>query len=187
MPIPGLPSADPEEQRVSTQQPVPRLILTPDGEQAIRAEVQRLREKAHGEFATRLRDARDFGGTRENDEYLQIKEEEAVLASRIHRLESLLELAEVVEQEPGAADTVAIGSVVEVKSLGSGRVREHRLAGGFGLDDSDDISVNSPVGQALLGRSPGERVAVELPNGRLARLEVLSVRPDRATARPVPA
>lgn len=186
MSISGL-HADPEAQRAPTQQPVPRLILTPDGERAIRVELERLHEKAGDELARRLRDAREFGGTRENDEYLQIKEEEAVLASRIRRLESLLQLAEIVEQGPETADTVAIGSVVEVKSLRSGKVRRHRLAGGFGLTGADDVSVNSPVGQALLGRSPGDRVAVELPNGRLARFEVLGVEPGRPTARPAPA
>ncbi len=187
MPISAFSPADPEQQRLPNKRPVPRAILTRADERAIRADLERLRAEAGGELVERLREAREFGGTKENDEYLQIQEEEAVLASRIHRLESLLEVAEIVESEAGPADVVALGTVAEVRNLTSGAVREHRLTGGFALDGAADVSVNSPVGQALLGASPGDRVAVDLPNGRSVELEVLSVRHDSPTARPGPA
>jgi transcription elongation factor GreA len=177
----------PEEERLRASQPVPRIILTRYGESAMRAELDRLRQSLDGEFSDRLREARGFGGSYENDEYLQIKEEEAVLVSRIHRLESLLESAEIVDEDAGVPDVVAIGSVVEVKSLESGEVREHRLTGGFGLSEPGEISANSPVGQALLGRAPGDNVTVELPHGRSTGFKILAIKRDVATARPAPA
>lgn len=179
MAIQSLSPTDPEEQRLQAGQPVPRAILTREGERELRAELERLREEAGTDFVARLREVRDFGGASENDEYLQIKEEEAVLAARIHRLQRLLELAEIVEQGGDDGTVAAIGTVVEVRKADSGELRRHRLTGGFALSGSGDVSVNSPVGQALLGRSPGDRVSVELPNGKVASFEVVAVHPDR--------
>ncbi len=187
MAIQSLSPTDPEEQRLQAAQPVPRAILTRDGERQLRAELERLREEAGTDFVARLREARDFGGSSENDEYLQIKEEEAVLAARIHRLQRLLELAEIVDQSGEGASVAAIGSVVEVRDADSGALRRHRLTGGFALSGSGDVSANSPVGQALLGRAPGDRVSVELPNGKLVRFEVVAVGAEQAKARPGPA
>ena len=167
---------NPEESRLRAPTPGPRVILTREGELAMRAELERMRERLDGEFTARLREARGFGGSHDNDEYLQIKEEEAILASRIRQLESLLDSAEVVDDTSATGGAAAIGSLVEVKNTGSGRVREHRITGGFEPVEAGDVSANSPVGQALLGRSPGEQVEVELPNGRTAVLEVVAVR-----------
>lgn len=174
---------NPEEERLRAPRPVPRVILTREGEQAMRAELDRLRRQLDGEFTERLREARGFGPSGENDEYLQIKEEEAVLASRMRQLEGLLDSAEIVDED-SAAGVVAIGSLVEVKNLQSGGVRKHRITGGFEPVQIGDVSANSPVGQALLCRSPGERVEVELPGQRTTTLEVVAVESGRPMARP---
>lgn len=150
----------------------------------MRAELERLRRRLDGEFIDRLREARGFGASHENDEYLQIKEEEAVVASRMRQLESLLNTAEIVEGDSAGRGIVAIGSLVEVKNLGSAAVRKHRITGGFEPVEPGDVSANSPVGQALLGRTPGERVEVELPNGRTVAFEVVAVEPALPMARP---
>lgn len=141
----------------------------------LRGELGRLRQRLDGEFTERLREAHGFGASYENDEYLQIKEEEAVLASRIRQLEGLLESAEIIDEESAARGIVAIGSLVDVKDLSSGAVRKHRITGGFEPAEEGDVSVNSPVGRALLGRGPEEAVTVELPNGRTVVLEVMAV------------
>ena len=176
----------PEEERLRAPRPVSPVILTREGEQMLRAELDRLRERLDGEFTERLREAHGFGGSYENDEYLQIKEEEAVLASRMRQLESLLDSAEIMDEESAARGIVAIGSLVEVRNQSSGTVRTHRITGGFEPAEPGDVSANSPVGQALLGRTPEEAVEVELPNGRTVVLEVLGVEPAPSMARPDP-
>lgn len=176
----------PEEERLRAPRPVSPVILTPEGEQMLRAELARLRQRLDGEFTERLREAHGFGSSHENDEYLQIKEEEAVLASRMRQLESLLDSAEIIDEESAGRGVVAIGSVVEVRNLSSGKVRRHRITGGFEPARPGDVSAGSPVGEALLGREPGDTVAIELPTGRTTELEVVAVEPA-ATARPVPA
>ncbi|MBS1676485.1 MAG: GreA/GreB family elongation factor [Actinobacteria bacterium] len=177
----------PEEERLRAPRPVSRVILTPEGERMLRAELGRLRQRLDGEFAERLREAHGSGASSENDEYLQIKEEEAVLASRIRQLESLLDSAEIMDEETSGRGIVAIGSLVEVKNQASGAVRKHRITGGFEPAEAGDVSANSPVGQALLGRAPEESVEVELPNGRTVTLEIVAVEPAASTARPGPA
>lgn len=150
----------------------------------MRAELARLRQRLDGEFTDRLREARGFGASHENDEYLQIKEEEAVLAARMRQLESLLDSAKVVDEGSAGSGVVAIGSRVEVKNARSGAVRKHRITGGFEPVEPGDVSANSPVGQALLSRSVGEAVEVELPSGRTAKLEIVAVDSATAMARP---
>lgn len=167
------------------RQPVPRVILTRDGERLMQAELAELRRRLGGEFTARLREARDAGGSHENDEYLQIKEEEAVVASRIRQLEGLLQTAEIVDDEASESDgSVTLGALVEVKDTDSGAVRKHRITGSFEPVETGDVSANSPVGEALMGRLPGETVEVELPNGRTPRLEVISV--QRSTPQMAP-
>jgi transcription elongation GreA/GreB family factor len=71
---------------------------------------------------------------------------------------------------------VTIGSVVEVEDLASGKRREHLLTGGYEPQGPNDVSANSPVGQALLGRVIGDEVALKLPNGREQTLKISAVR-----------
>ena len=73
---------------------------------------------------------------------------------------------------------------MEVRDTGSGAVRKHRITGGFELAEPGDVSANSPVGEALMGRAPGDMVEVDLPNGRTAKLEVLAVESALPMARP---
>ncbi len=155
----------------------PSMLITREGEIALRAELERLREEAEVQFPLRFKEARESGDSGSNDEYLQIAEEEAVLATRISNLEALLETAEVVDEPgDGPIDTVALGTIVELKFADSEKVTERRLLGAFERIGSDGISVASPMGQALLGRREGETVTVELPNGRTRTLEIVSVK-----------
>jgi transcription elongation factor GreA len=129
------------------------------------------------EFAARLSQARTFGEIAGNDDYLQTLEEEAVLRSRIARLEGLLESATVVADSPRTG-TVAIGTTVQVEDLASRVVQEHRLIGDYEELRPDAVSASSPVGRALTEHSAGDEVEVELPNGRRRSLRILAVEPS---------
>src|SRR3954454_1881670 len=91
-------TAWPATSEVETQTPPPA-IITREGAGALQARVQRLRHQLDVEFADRLNEARAFGETGGNDDYLQALEEQAVLASRLSRLQGLLDSATVVEQQ----------------------------------------------------------------------------------------
>jgi transcription elongation factor GreA len=153
----------------------PSAIITREGERVLRAELERLRRELKGGMAERLREARSFGAPADNDDYLQIQEEEIILAVRAARLDELLERARVVDG--GSLDgRAAVGTVVEVKDLESGKVREHELVGGHGAPRADAVSAAAPIGEALIGQKAGAVVEVELPKGGSRRLEILQVR-----------
>jgi transcription elongation factor GreA len=140
------------------------------------AELECLREELNVEFAARLREARAFGEVSNNDDYLQIKEEKEMLASRIASLEAALSSATVISEAEGDSAGVAIGVAVKVKDLGSGAVDEYLLIGDFDPPSPSAASAGSPVGRARLGRVVGDEVDVELPDGRTRRLKIVSSR-----------
>jgi transcription elongation factor GreA len=156
----------------------PRAVITRSGEYVLRNELSGLRHQLEVEFADRLREAREFGRDGSNDDFLQIKEEEAVLRSRIGRLTALLDSAEVVE-DTQSEESVDIGSVVEVENTRSGRRTSLRLLGSFASPGPGDVSAISPIGRALLGRSIGESVKAELPSGRVKKLKIVSARAQK--------
>jgi transcription elongation factor GreA len=116
-----------------------------------------------------------FGEAHENDDYLQVKEEQAVVASRVRQLETVLATAEIVEPQADHG-RVTVGSTIQIEDVSSGRTSKHVLTGAHGLIAPTDISASSPIGQAILGREAGDEVSVELPNGRSVVLKVRNVR-----------
>jgi transcription elongation factor GreA len=154
----------------------PSAIITRDGERVLREELERLRKELEGGMAERLREARAFGAPAGNDDYLQIQEEEIILAVRAARLDELLERARIVDS--GSLDgRAAVGTIVEVRDLESGELKEHELVGGHGALQANAASAASPIGEALIGREAGAIVEVQLPKGVSRRLEILRVRP----------
>ena len=141
----------------------------------LRAERDRLRRQLEVDFAERLRLAREFGSPSENDEYLQIKEEEAVLAAGIAHITSLLDSATVLEEGEARAGIAVIGSTVKVRFGDTGQTRDFHLVSGHEPLAPDVASAGSPIGQALMGQAAGAVVEVELPRGKRRSLEVLSV------------
>lgn len=154
----------------------PRAIITRDGERALRAELALIRRELEVGMVERLREARAFGAPAGNDDYLQIQEEEIVLAARAARLDELLERARVVEGEP-LDGRAAVGTIVEVRDMESGELKEHELIGGHGAPRANAASAASPIGAALFGQEAGAIVEVQPPKGKSHRLEILRVRP----------
>jgi transcription elongation factor GreA len=151
--------------------------MTAAARQALERELATLRLEKQHDIPRRLRLARDFGDMANNEEHQAIREDEAVLAARIARLEDILMRATVVEGAD-ADDSASIGSRVSVVDLISGESLEYVIDGAHGLCGPGIVSVLSPVGRALLGRRRGERVTVELPSGRRRELELRAVRAD---------
>jgi transcription elongation factor GreA len=162
------------ETTLTTMPPTGRILLTQAGRRALLAEVEELRAAKRRDIRRRLEDARGYGDAGANDEYLATREDEAIMAARIAALETTLAQASVVEEQarPGV---VGIGSVVTVDDVGSGAGARYRLVGSHEARAPGDVSIGSPVGQALLGRRAGDTVAVPLPDGRTRKLRIASV------------
>lgn len=153
---------DPTGHRQPAPAAIPAILLTREGERELRAKLAALREVIDVELPRRLRSAREFGDATGNDDYLQILEE----------LAEVLAAARIVEGGAGSANVVAVGSTVTIRT--AGRMVSRRLVGAYEAA-GDAVSASSPIGRAVLGRSPGDRVLVELPNGAEQEIEIVAV------------
>ena len=117
-------------------------------------------------ISERIAEARALGDLKENSEYHAAREQQGMEEAEIRRLEEKLQHAQVIDSAKQAADVVFIGSVVRLKDLKRGD--DDRLVGelsGNAMSEHVEVSVNSPMGQALLKSRVGEVVRVDAPRG----------------------
>lgn len=113
----------------------------------------------------RAREDKDF---RENAPLDAARDQQAHIEGRIRTLEAKLERAVVVDDGPASSHTIEVGSTVVLRNLASGGETRYTLVRPGEVDPARGrISFESPVGQALLKRSPGEEVEVAAPSGTL--------------------
>ena len=150
------------------------VILTPEGLEKLKAEIEYLSGQKRREVAERIKEAREFGDISENSEYDDAKNEQAMLEARIAQLEEKLRAASVIDARELDQSVVRVGSAVTVKE--SGKELSYTIVGSTEADPANRrLSNVSPVGKALLGRKVGERVAVQLPNGKTRSLEIAKI------------
>ncbi len=144
-----------------------------EGLDKLNAELDDLRTVQRPEIINRVAVARSHGDLKENAEYEYARKEQSFMEGRIQTLEQMIRQAEVIETG-GPADSVRLGSTVEVESDG-----DHDTYVIVGSTEANPavgrLSNNSPVGRALLGARPGDEVSVELPSGSVT-YRVLEVR-----------
>jgi transcription elongation factor GreA len=142
-----------------------RVPMTPDGFQALKDELARLkaeRPKISAEIGT----AREHGDLRENAEYHAAKEKQGLAEARIADIEDKLSRAEVIDPSQLSGDRVKFGARVLLEEIESGKSTEYRIVGPEEADiDHGTISVTSPVAKALINREVGDEVKVRVPGG----------------------
>jgi transcription elongation factor GreA len=143
-------------------------LLTRAAYERLEAELAELEGPRRKEIVAAIATARAHGDLSENFEYHAAKNEQGLLEARIRLLRHRLQHATVVDEEAAAASgVVTVGSKVELERDDGERLEiEITSVGG--------VSPDSPVGQALLGKVPGDEIEVEAPRGRW-RARVLSV------------
>ncbi len=149
------------------------VLLTKEGLDKLQSELEELLTVRRGEIAERIKYAKNFGDITENAEYEDAKNEQGMLEGRILTLEAMIRNAVIIEQD-AQAGVVQVGSTVEVKD--DDGVQAFTIVGPAEVDvTAGKISMESPVGKALLGRRVGDRVDVQSPGGA-RQLRVVSVR-----------
>jgi transcription elongation factor GreA len=152
------------------------VILTPDGLEKLKQEIEYLSTTKRREVAERIKEAREFGDISENSEYDDAKNEQAMLEARIATLEDKLRSASVIDASELSPDLVRVGSLVHVKDSGSGKALKYTIVGSTEADPSANrLSNESPVGKALVGRKKGDSVVVNLPSGKQRELTVTKI------------
>ncbi len=152
------------------------VILTAEGLEKLKEELNYLQNDKRREVAERIKEAREFGDISENSEYDDAKNEQAMLEQRIAQVEERLRSATVIAAEDVSTDVVQVGSVVQVTDEGSGKEQQFTIVGSAEAQPSQGrLSNESPVGRALLGRKRDESVEVQLPRGGTRRLKVTKI------------
>ncbi|MBO0767245.1 MAG: transcription elongation factor GreA [Solirubrobacterales bacterium] len=142
------------------------VILTPEGLESLKAEVEHLATVRRREVADRIKEARDFGDISENAEYDDAKNEQAMLEARIAQLEERLRSATVVDSAGLDKDVVGIGSTVEVEDSNGKKLTYHIVGSAEANPAEKKLSNESPVGKALVGLKKGDVATVETPKGK---------------------
>lgn len=142
--------------------------LTPEGYKNLENRLKYLIEVRRPEVAERLRQALEEGGDlSENAEYEDAKNEQAFVEGEVIRLESILSSAQVIEAT-GKSDQVTLGSVVTVVEKGTTEKEKYHLVGSAEANPREGkISIESPLGKALIGAKVGDNVTVHAPEGDL--------------------
>jgi transcription elongation factor GreA len=151
------------------------VILTPDGLQNLKEELEELSTAKRREVAARIKEAREFGDISENSEYDDAKNEQAMLESRIALLEERLRSASVIDATAIDTDVVRVGSAVDVTDEETGKSSTFTIVGSAEAKPPARLSNESPVGKALVGAKKGDVVDVVLPNGKKRRLEITKI------------
>ncbi len=151
------------------------IILTPEGFQRLKEEIEYLSSVKRDEVAERIRASRDFGDINENSEYNDAKNEQAMLEARIYSLEERLRSAIVIDSESVATDVVGVGTKVTLQDMQGGDVVQYAIVGSAEADPSAyKLSNESPVGRAIIGHKPGDKVTVAVPQGS-RKFKVLAI------------
>jgi len=149
--------------------------LSPQAHERLVEELNQRSGIRRREISEWIERAREHGDIRENADYDAAKTEQGHNEARIRQLEAILKFA--VVGEAAASDKVGAGTVVEVMMEGDDEKSTYLIGSieekGRGYDV---ISPGSPLGRALLGHAPGEKVIYEAPGGRF-EVEILAVRP----------
>ncbi len=151
------------------------VYLTADGLQKLKDELQYLRTKGRAQIAEAIAEARAQGDLSENAEYDAAKEEQGHLEARIAKMESTIANARLVDETKVDSSKAFILSNVKVKNLKTKSEQLYTLVSPEEADlASGRISIKSPIGKGLLGKSVGDVVEVSVPAG-VVKFEIVEI------------
>jgi transcription elongation factor GreA len=151
------------------------VILTEEGLQNLKEELEHLQTAKRREVAQRIKEAREFGDISENSEYDDAKNEQAMLEGRIAQLEERLRSARVLDAGEIGTDVVRVGSKVDVTDEKGAKKQSFVIVGAAEASPPERLSNESPVGKALMGHKKGDTVDVVLPNGKKRKLKITKI------------
>jgi transcription elongation factor GreA len=147
---------------------VKEVILTAEGHDKLREEIEHLSTVKRREVAERIKQAREFGDIAENSEYDDAKNEQAMLEHRISMLEERLKGARIVAKNDAPKGVVAVGTKVRLRDMAAKETIEYHVVGSAEANPAEHkLSNESPVGKAIMGKKKGEVVEVAAPRGSL--------------------
>jgi len=148
---------------------------TAEGLKKLREELDYLKTVMRPKASQDIADARDKGDLSENAEYDAAKEAQGMLEMKIAKLEEIHANARLIDESNLDLSKVLVLSSVKIKNQANGMEMKYTLVAESEADlKTGKISVTSPIGKGLLGKSIGEVAEIKVPNGVL-KFEVLEI------------
>ena len=140
--------------------------MTPEGHQALTAELKQLQGVERQKISKEIGIAREHGDLRENAEYHAAKEKQGHIEARIAHLEGMLSRAEVIDSTQMHGDRVKFGARITLEDVDSGDTKTFRIVGPEEADVAHGtISVTAPLSRACINHEVGDEVRVQAPGG----------------------
>jgi transcription elongation factor GreA len=154
-----------------------KVPITRYGYNRLLRELRYLRRVVRPEVLEELREARSYGVKFENQQYLSARERHVVLQKRIGDIEEKLAKCEVVVGRKYYYKQAGFGTIITIKNMDTGEVSSYELVGPYESDVGDGkLSVDSPVGNCVMGHMEGDEVTVYTPAGiRIYRILSIQV------------
>ena len=153
-----------------------KIPITREGYDKLVADLQHLKSVERPAVIAAIQEARAQGDLSENAEYDAAKEKQGKIESKIAELEDKIVRAHIVEADASSSDTVIFGAKVTILDSATNKEVEYQIVGPEDVDVlRNRISINSPIGKALVGKRRGDSVEIATPRGN----KVLIVRDFR--------
>lgn len=142
--------------------------FTEEGLKKIKDELDHLKSIERPKVIQQIAEARDKGDLSENAEYDAAKEAQGMLEMKISKLEETLSGARVIDESQLDNSKVLVLSKIKIKNKANGMEMAYTLVADGEADlSSGKLSINSPIGKGLLGKSLGDEAEIKVPNGTI--------------------
>lgn len=153
-----------------------KIPMTAEGLAPLKTELQQLKTVERYAVIKAIAEAREHGDLSENAEYHAARERQSFIEGRIIELEDVISRADVIDLTKLSGTTIRFGASVTVADVESDEETTYQLVGPYETDlKKNKISVQSPLGRALIGKTVGDTAEVTAPGGAKG-YEVLSVK-----------
>ncbi len=143
-----------------------RFPITPEGYTRLQKEIEQIKSVERPRNIKALEEARSHGDLSENADYDAAKNEQGLIEARLNQAEDRLARAEIIDPKKLSGPTVMFGATVTLVDLETNDEIIYQILSPFEADPKKRIiSLESPIGKALIGKSEGEEVVVQTPNG----------------------
>ncbi|MBN2268793.1 MAG: transcription elongation factor GreA [Acholeplasmataceae bacterium] len=148
--------------------------LTQEGVDNLKQELSYLKDVKRGENLEALKEARAQGDLSENADYDAARNEQARIEARIAEIENIIKNVKIIKTT--SEDIVNIGKTVKVKFLATNEIKEFYLVGSIEADPKlRKISIESPIGRAMLNKNEGDVIEVKTETGRIFSIEIMEI------------
>ena len=148
---------------------------TEEGLKKLRQELNTLKDIERPKISNAIAEARDKGDLSENAEYDAAKEAQGMLEMKISKLEETLSGARLIDESQLDNSKVLVLSKVKIKNMSNNMEMDYMIVAESEADlASGKISVNSPIGKGLLGKSVGDIAEIDVPSGKL-KFKILKI------------